>query len=329
MSVSSVKPFANTQGGVDAEGTTTYTNVYHVYTDDKDDAANTARGSAAVALGLPDYNDSWAWGNDSNAYALAKTRNAVLSEISDNTPYYRKWTVTIGYTTAGQSRDPAGGGGSGSGSEEGVQDPLQEPWKLSGSYIQTTRRTSVDKNGANVTNSADEPILFDVPSGYDSLIMTGNTATLSLTTRARSVTKCNSTAMWGLAIRQVYLNQWSWDIAYRGTTPYIVNRLEWWIARPISGFPTTNDGLWNEWVIDWGTQTKDAVIFPAPQTYTPITGKDVKLGGAHLDLLGQRLDMSLPANAGGRLLPTITMIKEADFLGTISFLTNPLIGPFV
>jgi len=328
MSVTEVRPFANTHGGVDAEGTHTYTNVYIVLTDDKDDGADTARGAGAVALGLPDYNDSWAWGNDSNSNALAKTRSADIASLDETSPYYRKWKVTIGYTTAGQSRDPAGGGGSGSGSEEGIQDPLLEPWKLSGSYIQTTRRTSVDKNGANVTNSADEPILFDVPSGYDSLIMNGNTATISLTTRAANVTKSNSTAMWGLAVRQVYLNQWSWDIAYRGTTPYFVNRLEWWIARPISGTPT-NDGLWNEWVVDWGTQTKDAVIFPAAQTYTPITDKDLKLGGAHLDLLGQRLDMSLPANAGGRILPTITMIKEADFLGTMNFLTNPLQGPFV
>lgn len=318
MSVSSVKPFANTQGGVDAEGTHTYTNVYHVYTNDKDDGSDTARGSAAVALGLPDYNDSWAWGNDSNAYALAKTRQAELAEVSTSTPYYKKWNVTIGYTTAGQSRDSSGGGGSGSGSQEGVQDPVDEQWKISGSYTQTTESTSINWIGERIQNSAEETIIADRPSGYDTLVLSGNTSTISLPTRSDAVMKCNSTAMWGLLARQVYLSQWTYDILYRGTTAYVAHRLEFWIA--------DSEKLWDFNYMDVGTRELiDATTADHEKRYKQILVNDLPTSLA-LDLNGRILDMI--AFPEGKQL-RVRIIDQYDFITNLAFLTDPLPGPFV
>ena len=323
MSVTSVKPFANTQGGVDQEGTQTYTNVYHVYTNDKDDAADTVRDSAAVALGLPDYNDSWAWGNDANPYALAKSRQANLVSSNESTPYYRKWEVTVGYTTAGQLRDSSGGGGSGSGAEEGVQDPVDEQWQISGSYVQTTERTSVDKDGKRMTNSSEEEKHTDRPSGYDTLMMSGNTNTINLAVRSNAVMKCNEAGMWGLAARQVYLNQWVYKIHYRGTTAYVSHQLEWWIARPYD--PVTKTGLWNFTYVDEGTREKISDDPDPKLRYKPILVRDMPTT-LPLDGLGAILDLA--ANPEGIRI-TKKVIYEYDFLTNMTFLPDPIPGPFV
>ena len=324
MSVTAVRAFANTQGGCDAEGTHTYTNVYHVYTNDKDDGSDTARGSAAVSAGLPDYNATWAWGNDSNAYALAKTRQAELAEVSTSTPYYKKWNVTIGYTTAGQSRDSSGGGGSGSGSSEGVQDSVDEQWKISGSYVQTTESTSLDKDGKRIQNTAEQAYPVDVPSGYDSIVTSGNTNTISLLTRSSAVAKCNSTAMWGLAIRQVYLAQWSYDILYRGTTAYVAHRLEWWIAKPYD--IATKRGLWNFTFNNVGTRFLVDPASTDPDTrYQVVTARDSPIGVVMLDLTGRKLD---PVAFPNGINLAKEVIEEYDFIANLTFLTDPLPGPF-
>lgn len=317
MSVTSVKPFANLDGGVNEEGVQTYTNVYHVWTNDKNDGSDTARGSAAVSAGLPDYNASWAWGNDSNAFALAKSRRARLVETDPGQPYYKKWEVTIGYTTAGQRRDSSGGGGTGTGAQEGVQNPWAEQWQISGSFVQTTEATSRDKDGKLLKNSAEERLITERPSGYDTLIVSGNTQTISLPTRAAATFKVNKNPIWGLQARQVYLAQWNYDILYRGTTGYVGHRLEFWIERA--------GKFWNFDRIDMGTrELVDNTSNDPSVRYRPIMVRDLP---AEVPLDGAGLVLDLILNPNGVTM-TDKVIDEYDFLTNLTFLTATLPGPF-
>lgn len=322
MSVTAVRPFANLSGGVNSEGNHEYVNVYHVYTDDIDDAADTARGSSAVSAGLPDYKASWSWGNDSNAFALAQSRMAELVETDEAQPYYKKWRVTINYTTAGDPRDSSGGGGSGSGSREGIQDPTDEQWRISGSYVQTTERTSVDRHGERITNSAEEEVLADVPSGYDTLILSGNTSTIDLVVRAAAIGKCSEKPMWGLEKRQVFLSQWAYEVKYKASTAYVAHRLEWWIAPPKD--PDTEEGLWNFVYLDQGTREKVSDLEDPKLRYKPILVRDVP-ASLPLDLNGRILN--LDTFPEGKLIAK-EVIDEYDFLAKMTFLPNPIPGPF-
>ena len=315
MTITAVNFWANTQGGVDAEGTHSYTNVYEVLTDDKDDCADTVRGPEAVAMGLPDYNEPWAAGDDSNPHALAKTRHAELRDVSETR---RLWRVTIGYTTKGQTRNPSSGGG-GSGNREGVQDPINEQWKVRGSYASTQKTTSLDEDGARIANSAEEEKLVSIPSGHDTLVISGNTSTIDLLVRAAAVLKCNSTDMWGLAARQVFLAQWAWEILHRGNTEYVAHRLEFWIADPLE--------LWDFEYLDYGTRTIiDASSRDPEFRYKRASAQDMALGGIHLDGAGGKLDMV--ANPDGFTI-TVQVIKAYDFLTNMTFLPDPIPGPFV
>ncbi|NND72987.1 MAG: hypothetical protein HKN43_15540 [Rhodothermales bacterium] len=316
MTVTSVEYKHNVRGGVDAEGTTSYVDVWYVETDDKNDLSNTVRGPQAVALGLPDYKDPWAppGTNDSNVYALCTVRDAELLSPEESRLI---WKVTLTFTTEGQSRDSSGGGGSGTGNEEGVQDPLDERWRYSGSYVLTTERTSNDKDGDPIQNSSEESVHVDRPSGYDSLVMTGNTALIDLPVRTAARAKCNETPMWGLMARQVYLARWDWSIKYRGLTAYVAHRLEWWLK----------DGteLWNTEFLDVGTRylVDNTAKLPKDRyKYASISDLQSKV---FLDGAGGPLDKTV--NPGGMVI-NVKVIKEYDFLTNMTFLENPLTGPF-
>jgi len=301
MSVTSVKPFENTHGGVDAEGVRTYTNVYHVYTDDKDDGSNTAR----FAAGVPAYGDTWIWFNDFDQYAVCKTRTAQLADVEGTR---RKWIVTCGFTTALQRRDPT--------ADQAAPDA--EPWKISGSYNIGTQATSRDREKKAITNSAEEELVAEIPSGFDTLILEGITSTIDLAVRANAMLKCNSTPMWGLGTRRFMMMQWAYDIGYRAVTPYVRHRIEWHIKYD----------KWDLEVIDKGTRTiKDAGATDPELRYQQATAEDLQIvGGIYLDGSGKALDIK--ANPLGFPL-RFEVIDEYDFLGNMGFLPNPLPGPFV
>lgn len=309
MTVVAVRPIKNTRGGVDAEGNQTYENVYEVDTDDKNDGSDTARLSpAAFALGLPAYNDEWRWFNDYNPYAICKTREAVLRDENETR---KLWVVTCGYTSKDQKRDSSGGGGTG--------EPVYEPWKISGSYANGTKATNRDKDDKLVTNSADEPKLTEVPHGYDTLILEGNSDVIDLAQRALAQNRCNSTSIWGLPQRSVLLSQWAYDIAYKATTPYVHHRFEFWI-KP--------DGeLWNLELADTGTRyIVDAAETDPNTRYKSFTARDEKLQEeCWLDGAGSPLDMVASPNG---FFITRKLIKEFNFTN-ITYLPDPLPGPFI
>lgn len=302
MSVIDVRPFANSQGGVDAEGNRTYTNLYDVYTDDKNDGSITAR----FAAGIPAHGDRWVWYNDFDDYALCVTRNAELIDVDATR---KKWRVTCTFSTALQKRDPA----------SPQTTPENEPWKISGSFAIGTKAVSRDREGKAVTNSAEEEIISEIPDAYDTLILEGNTATIDLAARASVKLKCNKDPMWGLDARHWLLMQWSYDIGYRGPSPYVHNRLEWHASGP--------DG-WNLVAIDKGTRTIIDVAQTDPKLrYKPASAQDVQLlGGIYLDGSGQPYDIK--ANPLGFELK-FELIDEIDFLAAMPFLPDPLPGPFV
>lgn len=309
MSVTAVHPFQNSDGGVDAEGVRTYTNEYYVYTNDKNDGSVAARGNQAIALGLPAYGDYWVWYNDDDFQAICKTRRATLVDVEKTR---KQWMVTCGFTTKLQRRDPS--------TEQG--DPDAEPWKISGSYAVGTKTVDRDMDGKAITNSAEEPVFTEIPSGYDTIILEGNTSSIDLGVRAAAKLKTNETPMWGLEERQLLLMQWSYNIGYRANTPYVSHRLEFHVAED----EFEND-KWDFLFIDKGTRTIiDATETDPKLRYKPVSAQDIQLlGGVYLDGSGGVYDISaFPLG-----YPIVKhVIREYDFLTNLPFLQDPLPGPF-
>jgi hypothetical protein len=146
--------------------------------------------------------------------------------------------------------------------------------------------------------------------------------------------------MWGLETRRVYLAQWNWNILYRGLTPYISHRLEWWFAKPgapgssPSGVPNVAyllnaEGRWNTHFLDEGTRKIDdrSISSTDPDSKRYENFDDGSDNPTKKPLDGFGLELDAKVNPFGSYL-AYKVIKEYDFLSKITFLENPLTGPF-
>lgn len=310
MSATSVTTLRSV-GGIDDEGHQDYTVDYHVKTNSVNDGPYVAINATGVAR----WGDAYSYGSESNAYAFCRRLRADYAKYPDDR---LNWIVQAYYTTK-----PYGGYSGSRGGEltsTGLfQSPLDEPWKISGSYVRLTRVTDRDRNGDAITNSAHEPKVAEVPYGHDTLRLEGPSATLSLSTRAQAMFAVNSATIWGLTARQLMMTSWTYDIRYYGTQAYVHNSLEFEI----------NYAGWNEVFVDAGFREyvgKDIVTNKPiyrqilSSNGVPVTSP-VLLGGDGLIISDDDV------TAGSYYTITKQVIGEFDFT-TLGF-PSVLPGPFV
>lgn len=310
MSVVSVTTLRST-GGIDDEGHQSYDVVYHVRTNDPEDGPYVAINASGVAR----WGDSYIYGNESNQFAFCRRLTADYVDWPNDRLNYH---VSAYYTTK-----PFGGySGSRGGDVSSTslfQSPLDEPWKISGSYIRLTRITDRDKDGKAMTTSAHEPKVAEVPDGHDTLRLEGPSATLSLATRAQAMFHVNSATIWGLTARQLLMTKWDYDVRYYGTQSYIHNSMEFEI----------NYAGWNETYIDAGFREYiGADIVTGKPMYREILASNgvpvtqpVLLGGDGLIISDADIQ------AGNYYSFTKQVIGEYDF--TALGFPSVLPGPFV
>ena len=104
-----------------------------------------------------------------------------------------------------------------------IEDPLQEPIKLSGSFVKYTREALLDKNGNGITNSAWEPFRgqqnewdFNRPTVHVEM----NQAALGLATFSAMIDTVNNATLWGLPSRCIKLSNASWERKLFGVCSY-------------------------------------------------------------------------------------------------------------
>ena len=292
----------------DTEGHRTYTSIYQVITDDKLDGPLTARAAA----GIPAIASGYAFGNDSDPWAFCIRRPSVrLAEGGDSA---KKWHATVEHTTKPSKTCKTAT----------IEDPLDQPPVISGSFVSVIMPAEKDMDGEPITNSADEPFIpaIEIEDHEDTLIYEINTATISLATRAKYTRSVNDAPLWGLPARCVRLVQWGWDVAYYGQcNNYIRNRLEFAI-RPA-------DRPWDFNILDQGTRIKIGFIAdpsgqfdPSPIYDTVKDRKDEGLNGPfQLDGKGLQLKKDSPA-----VFLTKKVYAEQDYSALP--IQDPLPGPF-
>ena len=94
-----------------------------------------------------------------------------------------------------------------------IENPLNEPYKISGSFVKYTKEATLDKNGKPIRNSAFEVIRgksverdFNRPT----VSIERNVLLNPLTTYAALVDHVNDSTLWGLSARKVKLSNVSW-----------------------------------------------------------------------------------------------------------------------
>ena len=104
-----------------------------------------------------------------------------------------------------------------------IQDPLQEPIKLSGGFVKYTREASVDMNNLPITNSAWE--LFrgqqnEWDANRPNVHVEMNQASLGLSTFSQMIDTVNNAPLWGLPVRCIKLSSASWERKLFGVCSY-------------------------------------------------------------------------------------------------------------
>lgn len=152
---------------------------------------------AMLASGLPGIGSAWIYGNENDAWALCwpnfKTRQVYSHEPCD------LWTVETYFSTQPIKRCM----------NTQIENPLMEPFKISGSFIQRTKIPKLDMNGMPITNSAQQllsssELEFDnnrptIHVAWNQLLNPGPTATAMIDT-------VNDAPMWGWPARCLKLN---------------------------------------------------------------------------------------------------------------------------
>lgn len=192
----------------DDDGHRTYTAQFRVKTDDTDD------GPAVVfaTAGLPLAGATWAYGNDVDLWAFCLPKRTVRTFKQKGEPG-NHWLVQCEFTTKPQNRCQT----------TSIENPLNEPARLSGSYVKYVREATVDRNGDPILTSSHEivtgPVVerdFNRPTVRVGLTL----ASLPLSTFNPMVDTLNDATLWGLAARKVKLSNVSWTRLLYGTCTY-------------------------------------------------------------------------------------------------------------
>ena len=139
------------------------------------------------------------------------------------------------------NRPPARGNRS---PETPVENPLNEPYKISGGNTKFTEEGMYDSAGKRIMNGAFEQIRGpqnEWDAGRPTVRIQQNVANLQLDLLAQMVETLNSIAMWGLPPRAIKLSNYSWEkIYYKDFLVYYQRTLEFEVMyRRLQGVGST------------------------------------------------------------------------------------------
>jgi len=315
-------------GGRDDDGYTEYV-VKHMV------EAGVADGPAQIlaTAGLPRIGSFWNFGNDTDArvWCWPYARAEYIGR-KDNEPHCW-WSVEQKFSNKQET-----GGRLKTCLDDTFENPLLEPQKVSGSFVENQRDARYDKDGIRIQYSTGEPILGSdaIKTDYTraTVKIEQNVAVLGLSTVAAMMNRVNASALWGMAACYVKLSRFSWERKIWGTCAWYYTRSFEFDIDP-DGFDKTVDNesqlaLAGKWV-DQGAglfyEVKEAAsgVLPAvsdPKNYSRYTDKSHELSRALIDgLTGlpagatwNGADGSVGGTAGPATTVTIQKYKEANFL---------------
>lgn len=182
----------------DEEGHRTYEITFQVETSDTLDGPQTV----LTAPGLPLPGASWAYGNDDDPWAFVYPTARVRPRYTPNEPH-TLWLAEFTFSTKPLKRCQ----------DSTIENPLDEPPKLSGSFVKYTKQIQYDRFGNLLLSSSREPISgqeTEFDDNRPTVRISMNEPDLPLALIADYVDKVNDSTLWGLGARRIKLSNVSW-----------------------------------------------------------------------------------------------------------------------
>jgi hypothetical protein len=265
------------------------------------------------ASGLPIIGSTWAYGNDNDPWAFCYP-NLKVTPVNTGEPNIW-WEVDQKFSTKPLSRCQ----------DDTIEDPLQEPARISGSFARYQQEVERDRNSKLIKSSSHEVVRgIEKDASRPNVVIEFNSSTLQLEVLASMIDTVNSEPMWGLDSRKIKLTTISWDRRVNGTCNfYFTQRLQfeiryegWDIDDLVDkGFKCLR-GKWNKsgtgtgatysWSQDTGVDPQDPDDFiVAKDSNDENTPAETLLDGSG----GRLTDPSSPV-----FLDTVELYPEYNFL---------------
>jgi len=180
----------------DKEGHRNYTLRSLVETTDADDGPV----KVIFATGLPAIGSFWAFGNDVDVWAFC-TPELKVTPVVEGEPN-RHWEVEQKWTTKPLNRCQ----------DQSVENPLMEPQKVSGSFVQYSRQVETDRHDKLIKSSSHEIIRgVEKDDARPSVSIGQNVLNLQLPLITSMRQTVNDSPLWGLPARCIKLSRISWS----------------------------------------------------------------------------------------------------------------------
>lgn len=234
-------------GSRDDEGYREYKVKFRLRGDDDDGPAQ-----ALLTPGLPVYGSTWNFGNDLDDWAWCRWNATMTVQVENEKSkfFFIEYTFSTKPTAEKACKDTQ------------VEDPLLEPYKVSGSFVKYQEEVVSDKDGKKVLNTAFEPFKgaqAEFDANRPQVKVEQNVAALGLSTFAPMIDGLNDRAMWGLPARCIKLSNVSWEKKFYGICyAYYTRSLEFDIRYPtkeiLDSMATTGAGGFDRFLLNEGTK---------------------------------------------------------------------------
>lgn len=191
-----------------------YTIVHRVRTDDTLDGPNQIMNCP----GLPTVGSVWDFDNDYDPWAFCTPYMRVTPiQLKPGVPV-TDYDVEQRFSTRPLFRC----------SDNEVEDPLLEPDRVGGDFVNFTTEAKYDKDGNLIKSSSHERLRgCEFDDNRPSFWVEQNVLDLELSNIAQAVNRVNSVTMWGLSPRMVKLRNVPWERKYYGQcSVYFTRRFE-------------------------------------------------------------------------------------------------------
>lgn len=168
--------------------------------------------------GLPQMGAIWAMGNDLDVWAWCHPDMKVRLQDQKPGEKGKFWLVDQKFSTKPIQRCM----------DTQVTNPIQEPQKISGSFVKYTQEYRYDRYGNFVTNSALEPIRgpdSEFDANRPTVRIEQNVMSLNLPSITGMIDTVNLYPIWGLSPRCVKLSDIQWERKVQGTCQFYFTRI--------------------------------------------------------------------------------------------------------
>jgi hypothetical protein len=188
----------------DRDGQREYKITFRVFTNNPQDGP----ALAMQTPGLPIVGDFWIVGNDVDLWATCKL-DTVVKPILDGEPN-TQFDVEFTFSTKGDAKRCK---------DQQIDDPLLQPYKLSGTFVHFTEEGIVDRFGKRIWTSSFEPFmghLNEWDASRPTVSFEANVAVLPLALINQMQDTVNDQPLWGFPARSIKFKCPKWERKFYG-----------------------------------------------------------------------------------------------------------------